>query len=312
MKTITIFGASGRQGLSQIKVALNHGFHVRAVTRRPDSFSLNPTDHLSIIRADYHDEASLKPACEGAFAVFLTPTSFTDSFKNSGKIVSVAQAAQAAGVNRLVLNTSMYVPNSPIGEPIYDGRLNLENALEATGVPLTVFRPVLFMDNLLTDWVKPQLISENIFLYPHNLNMRASWISLDNVAEFMVKSLESEKLVGKRFVIGGPDVLKPKDVAEILSGVLNRPIKFEQSTPLEFAKLINGIFSNVLDLPPDLHIKMISDFYAYNNASDKSPMAVDMNPVLTLLPVKLMSLKDWALNQNWSLRRDDETAPLGG
>ena len=312
MKIITIFGASGRQGLSQIKVALEHGYRVRAVTRNPVNFPLDTTDPMSVICADYHDDHSLKTACEGAEAVFLTPTSFTDSFKNSEKMFSVAQAAKAAGVKRLVLNTSMFVPNEPIGEPIYDGRLNLENTLEATGVPLTVFRPVLFMDNLLTDWVKPKLISENLFIYPHNLNMKASWISLDDVAEFMVRSLDSEDLIGKRLVIGGPDVLKPNDVAQVLSDVFECTITFEQSTPFEFATLINGIFSNVLDLPPEVHIKMISDFYTYNNASEKSPMAVDMDPILDILPVKLTTLKDWASRQDWSLRKDDEDAPLGG
>lgn len=312
IKTVCVFGASGRQGMAQIKALLADGYWPRGLMRNPAKFPAQVPDGLALMAADYKDEASLERAMTGADAVFLTPPSFTEVGQGFDHAVRVASVAARLRVQRLVLNTSMYVPDEPMGEPIYDGRLALENALEATGVPLTVFRPVLFMDNLLTDWVRPKLNSENTFIYPHGPHMQANWISLDDVGKIMSQSLSDDTLIGERMVIGGPDTLQPADVAAILSKVLGREITYKHSTPRQFAETINSLFSDVLDIPKEAHIQSIDDFYTYNNQSNAKPMVVDMAPVLKRIPVALTSLEEWARQQDWAPRADDKTAPVGG
>ena len=312
IKTVAVFGASGRQGLAQVQAALSAGYQALALTRNPDNFPMPATDGLTIMAADYHDTDSLVRACGQADAVFVTPPSFTDAVGNAGRMVAIAQIAQQAGVKRLVLNTSMFVPDEPMGEPIYDGRLALENAIEETGVPLTVFRPVLFMDNLLTDWVLPVLAAEDTFVYPHNPDMQANWICLDDVAAFMVGSLRDPGFVGKRIVIGGPETLRPGDVANILSDVLGRRIAFRQSSPREFAKLLNGIFHDVLGVEDDVQIGMLEAFYRYNNASEARPMVVDTTALAKSMSVTLTPLKEWARRQDWRPRPQGAAAPIGG
>lgn len=312
IKTVCVFGASGRQGIAQIKALLEHGYWPRGLMRDPSKFPGHVPDGLALMAADYKDEASLTRAMNGADAVFLTPPSFTEVGQGFANAVRVATIAKACGVKRLILNTSMYVPDEPMGEPIYDGRLALEDALEATGIALTVFRPVLFMDNLLTDWVRPKLASEGKFIYPHNPQMQANWICLDDVGQFMTKALADESLIGERFVIGGPETYQPGDVAEVLSQVLGKDVAYEQSTPREFATQLNDIFGDVIDLPRDVHIESIATFYDYNNKSNRKPMVVDMAPILERIPVTLTSLKDWAAQQDWTPRAKDAPAPVGG
>ncbi|MEM7569213.1 MAG: NmrA family NAD(P)-binding protein [Pseudomonadota bacterium] len=312
IRTVAVFGASGRQGIAQINALLAAGYWPRGLMRDPAKFPGTVPDGLALMAADYKDEASLERAMAGADAVFLTPPSFTEVAQGFDHAVRVASIAAKQGVKRLVLNTSMFVPDEPLGEPIYDGRLALENALEATGVPLTVFRPVLFMDNLLTDWVKPKLNSDNTFVYPHGPHMQANWISLDDVGKFMTAALADESLVGERLVIGGPQTLQPADVAAILSKALSREIQYEHSTPRAFAETINALFADVLDLPREMHIQSIDDFYTYNNQSNLKPMVVDMAPVLARLPVELESLEDWAKRQDWTAPEGDSNRPIGG
>lgn len=312
IKTVSVFGASGRQGIAQIKALLADGYWPRGLMRDPARFPADIPDGLALMAADYKDEASLERAMAGADAVFLTPPSFTQVGQGFDHAVRVAGVAARQGVKRLVLNTSMYVPDEPMGEPIYDGRLALENAIEATGVPLTVFRPVLFMDNLLTDWVRPKLNSENKFIYPHGPHMQANWISLDDVGKIMSKSLSDDSLIGERMVIGGPQTLQPADVAAILSKVLGRQIAYEQSTPRQFAETINDLFSSVLDIPKDVHIQSIDDFYTYNNQSNAKPMVVDMAPVLKRIPATLTTLEEWARQQDWNGSETDSLRPVGG
>jgi len=310
IRSVAVFGASGRQGYAQIKALLDEGYWPRGLTRRVESYPFAVPPGLALMPADYKDERSLEAALTKADAVFLTPPSFTDVSQGFDNAVRVATVAARMGVKRLVLNTSMFVPDEPMGQPIYDGRLALEDAIEATGVPLTVFRPVLFMDNLLTDWVRPQLNSEDAFVYPHGPHMEANWISLDDVGKFMAAALRDESLIGERLVIGGPETLRPADVAETLGRVLGRPIAYRHSTPEEFAELLNGIFSGVLDIPKEVQMAGLSDFYRFNNASNKKPMVVDMAPILKRIPITLTTLEDWARQQDWAPRT--APGPVGG
>ncbi|MEM9880203.1 MAG: NmrA family NAD(P)-binding protein [Pseudomonadota bacterium] len=310
IRTVAVFGASGRQGYAQINALLAEGYWPRGLTRSVDAYPFPIPAGLALMAADYRDEHSLEAALTNADAVFLTPPSFTDVSQGFDNAVRVASVAARMGVKRLVLNTSMFVPDEPMGQPIYDGRLALENAIEATGVPLTVFRPVLFMDNLLTDWVRPKLNSENAFIYPHGPHMEANWISLDDVGKFMAAALADESLVGERLVIGGPETLRPADVAETLGRVLGRPIDYRHSTPEEFAELLNGIFADVLDIPKDVQMAGLAEFYRFNNAANSKPMVVDMAPILERIPIKLTRLEDWAKQQDWAPR--EVSGPVGG
>jgi len=312
LKTITIFGASGRQGLAQAEVSLKAGHKVRAISRNVDAYPLQH-ERLEVLAASYQDRDSLERVCKGADAVFLTPPSFTGIMSNGSRMEVLADVACKAGVKRLVLNTSMFVPDAPIGQGVYDGRVALENSLAATGVPLTVFRPVLFMDNLLTDWVMPSLVNDSQFIYPHNPKMEATWICLEDVAEFMVKSLEDDSLIGERIVIGGPETFTPGQVAEVLSGALGRKITHAPSTPEAFAKSMFSLFNDVIDMPEDMYLKLISDLYKFNNESEIKPMRVqDMDPVLARIPVQLTTMEDWASRQKWVIRDPNQSAPIGG
>lgn len=308
-RPVTVFAASGRQGLAQVRQLVAAGIPVRAITRTKGVFDDQPG--VTVQAADYRDPDSVNKACAGARAVFFTSPSFNTVALRDDIAVSVAKAAKQAAVERVVVNTSMYVPDEPMGQVIYDLRLQMENKMADVGVPLTVFRPVLFMDNLLTGWVKPRLLAEGVYAYPHNPNMEASWICLDDVAKFMIASLDDSSLDGARLVIGGPEVLKPADVAAILSKTLGKPVTFDSLTPRAFAELMWEIFKDVMDTQRDTFIAGLDDFYTFNNTVTSKPMVVDMAPVLARLPVSLTTMADWAAQQDWTPPKPGEHIPMG-
>jgi uncharacterized protein YbjT (DUF2867 family) len=308
-KTVTVFGASGRQGLAQIRQLLAQGFWVRAVTRSPERFYTHEFEGVSVVRADYNDLNSLIKACNNADAVFFTHPMFEDAIHVNDHIARVGEAAKKAGVKRLIYNTSSWVPDTPCGEPNYDGNLIRENIFAAAGVPLTVIRPVLFMDNLLTNWVKPGLINVGLYKYPHEPTMKANWICLDDVAKFMIAALSRDDLIGERIVIGGPEALRPDEIASILSEALGKTITFEYVTPRQYAELMYDLFSDVSPLDRESYATALDDFYIYNNKTNGCSFLVDMQPVLERIPIKLTSLAQWAKTQDWVLR---DNGPSGG
>ena len=241
--------------------------------------------------------------------MFFTHPMFEDSINVNEHIRRVAKAALDTGVTRLVYNTSSWVPDQPCGQIAYDTNLERENIFAASGVPLTVIRPVLFMDNLLTNWVKPGLVKDSIYRYPHGPTMGANWISLDDVARFMIGSLDREDTLGDRIVIGGPETLLPSEVAEVLSKSLGKPIHYEYITPRQFGEVMYDLFGAVSPLDRNTYAAAMDDFYTFMNDMDGRQFQVNMAPVLERMPLKLTTLAEWAEQQDWSLRND---GPSGG
>lgn len=301
MALVTVVGARGRQGLAQIRQLIAAGHAPRAVSRQVDGFAEQGLDGVQVVPADLDDEASLQRAFEGADAVFFTRPLMAIGADPVARAARVGRAAKAAGVRRLVFNTSLYVSDEPCGDPTTDLALAMENAIAESGVPLTVFRPVLFMDNLLTNWARPYIVDEGRYVYAHNPQLEANWISLDDVARFMIAALERDDLVGARMVIGGPERLRPGQVAEILSEVLGRPVRYEPSTPEEFGRRLVAAFGD--DMPASKRepmVRHIAEFYRFNNTSERRPFAVDMAPVLARIPMRMETLREWAARQTWT------------
>ncbi|MBK7284060.1 MAG: hypothetical protein IPI83_06490 [Sphingomonadales bacterium] len=73
------------------------------------------------------------------------------------------------------------------------------------------------MDNLLTNWARPFIVNEGRYVYPHNPQLEANWISLDDVAKFMLASIERPDMEGAWINIGGPERLRGKQVAQFLT-----------------------------------------------------------------------------------------------
>ena len=305
MAFVAVFGASGRQGLAQVRQLSKARHRVRAISRRRDPFYGETFANTEVVAADLDDAASLERAMDGVDAVFFTRPLIqpTDPL---ARIRRVGQAAKRAGIKHLVFNPSLWVPDAPIGQPTYDYAIRMEAAFADSGVPLTVFRAVLFMDNLLTNWARPFIVNEGRYVYPHRKDLAANWICLDDVAKFMIAALDRPDLIGERIVIGGPDRLYPEDVAAILSETLGRPVRYDPCTPEEFSANLVKAFED--DFPPSMReptLKGIAEFYRFNNEASFNPFAVDMEPVLKRIPIKMQTMREWAKRQQW-----EDTAAL--
>ena len=294
---VGVFSASGRPGLAQVRQLKQANYKVRAITRQT---RLDPSfDSVEVVPADLNDHASLVRACQGVDVVFFTTPSFAEVSKAVDHIRSVGEAAAAAGVKRVVYNTTSWHPDRPIGVPSMDHRYEMTAALRSTGVPLTIVRPSLFMDNLLTKWVKPYVVSRGEFSYPHTPDLEVSWICLDDVARFMIEVIERDDLVGETLDIGGPEILRPGDVAAILADVLGRPVVYRQITPRQFGERMYDIFQSVTDLDRETYVGNLEKHYAFKNATN--PFYVPMHDMLQRVPIELTPMREWVARQNWSL-----------
>ena len=299
MALVVVFGASGRQGLAQVRQLKLAGHDVRAISRREDPFLGEDFGEVEIRAADLYDEDSVYEAMVGADAAFYTHP-LRARMDRVSLVASVGRAGKRANLKRVVWNTSGWIPDRP-GDPYtYGANTVAINALWRTGVPATVFGSVLFMDNLLTNWAFPFIVNESRYVYPHNPELVASWISLDDVGKFMVAAIDRPDLEGAWLNIGGPESMKPPRVAEILSRVIGRPIKYDPCTPAEFGRyLCDAWGEEMTPAERTLTEQHIAAFYTFNNETTLTPFKVDMGPVLERIPIELESMADWAKRQDW-------------
>jgi len=307
MALVCVFGASGRQGLAQVRQLSLAGHEVRALSRSPDPFYGERFDKAHVVPADINDSQSLARAFEGVDAVFYThpfrgPAPGGERQRNDRAyhLDRLGRLAKAAGVKRFVWNTSMWIPDRPGDPGAYFINTEAINALWRTGVPATVFGSVLFMDNLLTDWAFPQIVRERKFTYGQTPDVLANWISLDDVAKFMIASLDRPDMEGAWMNIGGPERLTPVDIASILSDVIGHTIAYDPVTPRRFGELLTGAFGEVMTPEErEVTVGFIDAFYTYNNEAPTRPFQVNMQAVLERMPIQLETFAAWAARQEW-------------
>lgn len=311
MRSVAVVGASGRQGGAQVRQLVKAGFAVKALSRSADPFyGQGAPENVEVVAADLYDHGSLTKAFEGAEAVFHThPLRARADRAQIAAIVGTA--AKEAGVKRVVWNTSSWIPDRP-GDPFtYAGNTAGINALFRTGVGATVFGSVLFMDNLLTNWARPFIVNEGRFVYAHKPTTEANWISLDDVARIMIHSLDRPDMEGAWMNIGGPERLQPPQLAETLSHVVGKAVRYDACTPAEFGQHLVNAFGETMDKDEgEAMADGIRQFYEYNISAPTRPFEVDAEEMRRRIPIELETFADWAKRQDW--RNSNAPRPPAG
>jgi len=149
---VAVVGATGRQGSAVVRHLRKDGWQVRALTRSPSSDAAQVLRALGadVQQADTEDPGSLRKAFSAAYGVFNVQnpmTSGLDAEIRQGR--NVAEAAAEAGIRHVVYGAAG-VSDQPTGVGSWDSKLVIAQRFRELGVPLTVLRPMAFME-LMTD-----------------------------------------------------------------------------------------------------------------------------------------------------------------
>jgi uncharacterized protein YbjT (DUF2867 family) len=298
---VLVLGATGDQGAAQVVAALKAGFQVDAGVRDTlrASATLPPSAVLRSI--DFNDPTSLARALQGIDVLFANfpSSSFNDGATLLRQATDVAAAAAAVGTPLVLFNTSMPLRPRPNGHPSHDVRVAMVDAFVAAAVPLIVFNPVVFMGNLLRGWARPGIVERGVFEYPHAPDLEVSWVCQEDLAALMVAAASRPQLAGRRYAIGGPQMLRGADVAAALMRALGWQIRFVSQSVADFCA---AIAPQVRHPDPATRARLLADLgriYRWYNESPERPFRVDMAATLAELPVTLTPLEDWARRQPW-------------
>lgn len=233
---ILVVGATGTLGSEICRRLVTAGKPVRALVRntsepaRKDALTKLGAE---LVEGDLKDRASLDRACRGATAVITTPTAImsrsnADTFETVDRRgqIDLIEAARGAHVGHFVFISVSGAIGRDGGNPLVDAKRAVENHLQQSGVIYTILRPTFFMEI----WLSPHLgfDAENAKarIYGTGEN-KSSHISLGDVAEFAVQSLDNPAGRNAVLELGGPEALSQLEVVRIFERTTGRKFELE-------------------------------------------------------------------------------------
>lgn len=219
MAEITLVtGATGTVGREVVRELLAEGVSVRAGARagRPLGH-LGPVDCCVV---DFDRPQTAAQALQGVRRVFfLSP--LNEQMVDVG--CQFVEQATAAGVEHIVRLSAMGAGSLPATKLAFIHRA-VEEAIEASGLHYTFLRPNAFMQNYLNAF-GGSIRSKGLFEMPQG-QAAVSVIDVRDIAAVAVAALMDACHRGRSYELTGPEPLSNDDVAEILSEVAHRPIRY--------------------------------------------------------------------------------------
>src|ERR1700683_2234365 len=230
-RTILITGATGQQGGAVAQALRGTGFHLRGLTRKPDSERAAALAHqgIEIVKGDLDDEATLRRALAGAWGVFgVQNAGEAGVVREEGEGERLAAVARAAGVEHYVY-TSVGSADKRTGVPHFDNKWRIEETVRGLRFPShVILRPVFFMENLLA----PFSLQGSTLAWALGPATRLQMIAVDDIGWFGARAFtDAAALNGREIDLAG-DVRTMAESAAILTETLGQPIAFAQ-TPIE-------------------------------------------------------------------------------
>jgi uncharacterized protein YbjT (DUF2867 family) len=278
MKTILITGVTGHQGGAVAQALQGKGFHLRGLTRTPDSERAAALARyaVEIVKGDLDDEATLRPALAGAWGVFGVQNPLQAGVeREEGQGKRLATLAREAGVEHYVY-TSVGSAHKRTGVPHFDSKSRIEETVRGLGFPShVILRPVFFMENLLA----PFSLQGSTLASALGPGTKLQMIAVDDIGWFGARAFTDAVALNRREIDLAGDVRTMPEVAEILTDALGRPIAFAQ-TPIE----------QVRQYSKDMAL-MLEWFERVGFSADIAGLEREFGRSLTKLP-------DWARRQS--------------
>lgn len=209
---ILITGASGTVGSEVVRALGGRGARVRAAYRtRPQ----NVPKGAESVALDYARPDTLKPALTGVETLFLLSNTVDVERK-------VVDEAKQAGVRRIVKLSVIGADKE--GFTFARWHRAIEKHIEASGIAWTFLRPNGFMQNVIN--YMGETIRSQSTIYSSAGQGAVSHIDARDIGAVGARVLTESGHEGKAYELTGPAALTYSQVAEILTGVLGRTIRY--------------------------------------------------------------------------------------
>jgi len=292
-KVVLVTGATGRKGGAVIRHMLLKGWKLRALTRNTESHAAKSLVRqvVELVHGDLEDAASVARAATGAYGVYSVQDFWAVGAKREvlqGK--NVADAAKKVGVKHFVYS-SVGGAERNTGIPHWESKWEVENQIRSLRLPVTVLRPVTFMEGYYIDQVEIGLLKGKLVDAVRG-DKPYQTIATDDIGAFVALAFERPiEFIGKELEIAGSE-LTNSEAAKVFSRVLGKPVKF-QKLPLPLVRLVLG-----------------KEFYSMFRWFNEAGYKADIPGLRRAYPeVHLHTLEEWLRSEGWHKRAKSVRAP---
>jgi uncharacterized protein YbjT (DUF2867 family) len=217
---ILVTGATGTVGREAVRVLLDRGAEVAAVTRDPASAAL--PDGAQVVGVDPSTPQTLVSALDGVEAVLLSPRAV------SGAAAELLSMAADRGVKRVVVLSAATV-EFPVGERRFVEQFEVaEEAAKSSGMAWTFLRSADFAANALA-WA-PQIRASGVVRGAYG-DAATSPIHQRDIATVAADALLNAGHEGQSYVLTGPQSLNQYDKVRLIGHALDQDLNFAEMPP---------------------------------------------------------------------------------
>lgn len=217
---IVVTGATGNIGRPLTQALAEAGEEVTAVSRHTAAVP----DGVRHVVADLAEPAGLRPALDGAKALFLLLSG--DLHATGAAPADIIGEAASAGVRRVVLLSTLGVVTRPFGETRIAMRA-LEDTLRESGLEWAILRPGGFASNAL--WWAESVRARQVVAAPFG-DIGVPVVDPADIAAVAAACLLEDRHTGAAYELTGPEVITPRGQTEAIAAALGTPVRFHQLT----------------------------------------------------------------------------------
>ncbi len=225
---ILVTGANGYIGGLLVPELVCRGYQVKVMVRKNGSHYSQLWPTVEVVEADALDLISLSDALKGIHTAYYLIHSLLLGQKIFEKTdIQAASnfriAAEEQGIKRMIYLSGLGDRNAKLS-PHLDNRIKVADCLSEGSVPVTVLRAGMIIGSGSASFTILKNLVENtpVFFIPKWAKTKSQPISVRAVMIYLVGILEQEETAGKRFDIGGPDILTYDEKLKIMAEILGK------------------------------------------------------------------------------------------
>jgi uncharacterized protein YbjT (DUF2867 family) len=265
---ILVTGATGNVGREVVKLLLESGAEVGAVTRDPGSAAV-PCG-ARVVGGDASRPQTLAPGLGDVEAVLLSPRAVGDG---TAELLSLARER---GAQRVVLLSAVTV-EYPAGEARFaDAFRAAEDVVKACGLDWTVLRCADFAANALA-WA-PQIRHAGMVRGAYG-DAATSSVHERDIAEVAASALASPAHIGHSYVLTGPQSLTQRDKVRLIGEAIGVQLSFQEVSPEQVRQAM--IAQGVPEEIPDRLLGSLASYAQQPGPSSDTVQRVLGRPALT-------------------------------
>ena len=289
---VAIAGATGYVGGRLAPRLLELGYGVRCLVRTPEKLAGRPWAQgvgVEVLRCNLSDQAALTEALRGCVAAYYLVHSMVSASAEYAQqdrrlAETFGAACAAAGVGRILYLGGLGETGAGLSEHLRSRR-EVEGALGASGVPVTVFRAAMIIGSGSASFEILRYLVERlpVMVTPKWVTTPCQPIAIRNVIGYLTGALTVPETVGGVYDIGGPEVLTYRELMRQMAEALGLGRRYVIPLPILSPRLSSYWIHLVTPLSKEIAKPLAEGL--------RNPVVCREQRLATLIPQELLTVR---------------------